>query len=176
MIFLTSDQHFWHKNVITYCGRPFTDRDHMNSELVRLHNYTVNPDDFVFMLGDFCFGSKAKTRQIVGSLRGRKILVRGNHDHWRDDIYVAMGFERVCDKFWLGNIAKGFWLSHFPYQGLSCDERVFETQLKDSGDWLLHGHVHHHWKKRDRMINVGVDVWGYRPVRLDQVIELAVEG
>lgn len=34
----------------------------------------------------------------------------------------------------------------------------------DDGGWLLHGHVHEQWRQHDRMINVGCDVWDYRPV------------
>lgn len=36
--------------------------------------------------------------------------------------------------------------------------------VDDGETWLLHGHVHERWRQAERMINVGVDVWEYRPV------------
>jgi calcineurin-like phosphoesterase family protein len=54
---------------------------------------------------------------------------------------------------------------HFPYRGDSHDQdRYVEHRPVDEGAWLLHGHVHERWRVLDRMINVGVDVWDYRPV------------
>lgn len=54
MIFFTSDQHYGHKNVITYCNRPFTSVEEMNDKLVEFHNQTVTKkDDLVYHLGDF---------------------------------------------------------------------------------------------------------------------------
>lgn len=54
---------------------------------------------------------------------------------------------------------------HFPYSGDSHDEdRHEDHRPADLGDWLLHGHVHERWARRGRMINVGVDVTGFRPI------------
>lgn len=38
--------------------------------------------------------------------------------------------------------------------------------------WLLHGHVHDQWQVNGRQINVGVDVWDYRPVEVGRLAEL----
>jgi hypothetical protein len=35
-----------------------------------------------------------------------------------------------------------------------------------------HGHVHKAWKKNDKQINVGVDVWDFKPVSLEQLVIL----
>ena len=37
----------------------------------------------------------------------------------------------------------------------------------------LFGHVHHRWMGSRNSVNVGVDVWGYRPVQLDEIKERA---
>lgn len=54
---------------------------------------------------------------------------------------------------------------HVPYHGDSHDrDRHVSHRPADEGGWLLHGHLHNTWLVRERMINVGVDVWDYAPV------------
>lgn len=61
-------------------------------------------------------------------------------------------------------------LCHFPYRGDSHDhDRYREHRPVDRGSWLLHGHVHDRWTQRGRMINVGVDATGFRPISVDDV-------
>ena len=65
---------------------------------------------------------------------------------------------------------------HFPYRGDSHDhDRFVAHRPVDRGAWLLHGHVHERWQERDRMINVGVDAWDYRPVAEEQLAGLIVD-
>jgi hypothetical protein len=69
-------------------------------------------------------------------------------------------------------------LSHFPYEGDSTDTERFKAfRPLNSGNWLLHGHVHSAWKLRDLQINVGLDAWGLAPVvetRLTAVMDARV--
>ena len=80
--FVTSDLHFHHKSIITFCPktRPFIDVDHMNSEMIRMWNEIVSPDDLVYILGDIAFCNGNRAAEILNSLLGRKILIKGNHD------------------------------------------------------------------------------------------------
>ncbi|HVC14706.1 MAG TPA: hypothetical protein VND62_07580 [Acidimicrobiales bacterium] len=62
---------------------------------------------------------------------------------------------------------------HLPYQGDSGEtERFGRFRPVDEGMWLLHGHVHEKWRHQDRMINVGVDVWGFVPVAEETIARL----
>lgn len=183
--FFTADQHFGHRNIIDFCDRPFKDVDHMNEMLITLWNDTVAPDDTVFVLGDFAMGKIDTTLKIVGRLNGTKVLVPGNHDRcwtplhkageWQDR-YLEAGFHLVMNTTpGEALIVAGtqFAASHFPYAGDSGDEdRYTDWRPRDEGDYLLHGHVHTAWKKNGRQINVGVDVWGYRPVPLETLEEM----
>jgi len=64
----------------------------------------------------------------------------------------------------------------FPYRGDCYDhDRYVSHRPADAGAWLLHGHVHERWKVRERMINVGVDVWDYAPVAERALAELIAE-
>lgn len=62
-------------------------------------------------------------------------------------------------------------MSHFPYTGDHSEkERYINYRPMDRGNLLLHGHVHDLWKFNGRMINVGTDVWNYRPVEIRQLV------
>lgn len=97
---LTSDDHFWHANVIHYCRRPFTkyvdglpsdasdalknqarmlDVAEMNEALIEAWNKAVKPGDHVDHLGDFALAARA-VETILPRLNGEIHLKMGNHD------------------------------------------------------------------------------------------------
>ena len=53
MVFVTSDLHFGHKNIIKYENRPFKDVEEMDQKLIENWNNKVGKDDTVYILGDF---------------------------------------------------------------------------------------------------------------------------
>lgn len=53
MIYFTSDHHFWHENIISYCKRPFASVEEMNEKMVQYWNDVVKDKDEVYYLGDF---------------------------------------------------------------------------------------------------------------------------
>ena len=168
MNWFTSDTHFGHKTVIQYCDRPFRNVVEMNEELIRRWNAVVKETDTVYHLGDFSFLGSMRTKEIVASLNGRKILIRGNHDSKPHRF-----FERVEDWIIMEIGGAQVLLSHYPFLGQQMDDRDFsDRQLRFDGRWLLHGHVHTAWKVKDRMINVGVDQWAYAPVSEDEIYEI----
>lgn len=191
MRFFTSDQHFGHKNIITYCDRPFADVDDMTEGLIARHNSVVGPDDEVIMLGDFSFKSSI-LELVVPRLNGKKKLKCGNHDtpwvgHSKEKAdrakaqYLAAGFIEVDQSgieynFRLKN-GQLVTLSHMPYTGESDNhdaDRYIEYRPKDRGQINLCGHVHEAWTLDPvtrRSINVGVDVWDWTPVSEDTIID-----
>ncbi len=185
----TSDHHFGHRNIIGYCDRPFADVEEMNIAMVERWNDLVGDDDEVWVIGDVALGDlHANLAEHVARLRGRKILVPGNHDRcWpgrkdgetcRADYYRLGGFERIVDApkpVRLGR--KKVRISHFPYL---LDEayglKFREHRPTDDGSWLLHGHIHEKWRQRGRQINVGVDAWDFAPVPEDSIADLIARG
>jgi calcineurin-like phosphoesterase family protein len=96
-IFVTSDTHFAHYNIIKYCNRPFSDLIEMHECLIKNWNDIVSPDDLVFHLGDFQMPSDFYIlNKIVTRLNGDKILIKGNHDYLDDSAYLNAGFLDVC--------------------------------------------------------------------------------
>lgn len=185
MIFFTSDHHFDHANIIKYCKRPFASVPEMNERMVELWNETVRPDDIVCYLGDFSL-SKKSVAEFLPRLNGAKHLVSGNHDHchpcqkgWQKHIqyYLDCGFESIRANSGGIRIADHeVVLHHMPYLPAQ-DVENFDTRYKeyrpiDDGAWLLHGHVHEKWKVQGRCINVGVDVWDFKPVSIDEIAKI----
>jgi calcineurin-like phosphoesterase family protein len=186
--FVTSDQHWNHTNIIEFCGRPWWTVAAMNDAMIESWNATVAPDDIVWVLGDWALGKLAESLQITQQLNGHKRLLPGNHDRchpMRKDyrpkhksMYIEAGFEMVVDP----PVLRGFKIGghvvdmcHFPYEGDSLEhDRYVAARPEDQGRILLHGHVHTAWaeKPEQRMINVGVDVRGYRPMHSDEVAAL----
>ncbi len=187
MQYFTADQHFGHANIIKYCDRPFADVAEMNRVMVELWNDIVRPTDEVWVLGDVAMGNRSETLRCVGGLHGRKILLPGNHDTcWRGhrkgagkrSLYLESGFERIVDEEVTLELAGlPVLLSHFPYRNDGpSDESYARFRPADEGGWLLHGHVHETWLKCERMINVGVDVWDFRPASADRIEDLIRSG
>ena len=78
-IYVISDQHFYHSNIIDYIRENFSTLSDMHNHIIELHNSVVNPDDIVIFLGDFSF-KKSYIKEINKRLNGHKYLLLGNHD------------------------------------------------------------------------------------------------
>jgi calcineurin-like phosphoesterase family protein len=184
----TADLHLGHGNIIGYTTRPFPDAEAMGDALVERWKAAVDDGDTVWVLGDFALGRLQDTLPLAGRLRGRKILLAGNHDRgWaghRKGVedwvrrYLDAGFDEIRQGTETTTIAgETVLLCHFPYRGDSHDhDRHVEHRPPDTGQWLLHGHVHETWGQRGRMINVGVDATGFFPVAEERIAELIAAG
>jgi calcineurin-like phosphoesterase family protein len=73
-IYLISDTHFDHQNIIKYCHRPFRDVRQMNKAMMRNWNNTVKARDTVYFLGDWTYGRRHKPAKYWRrGLKGHKI-------------------------------------------------------------------------------------------------------
>ena len=80
MIYFISDTHFFHSNIISYCSRPFKTVEEMNLIMIYRWNSVVSSDDIVIFGGDFALTSPEKARNIMNSLNGINLTVKGNYD------------------------------------------------------------------------------------------------
>lgn len=80
-IWVASDHHFYHKNIIRFCDRPFATVEEMNAEMIKRHNEVVGHNDDVYFLGDIAFCDEARLIDILLQMNGTKYLVLGNHDN-----------------------------------------------------------------------------------------------
>lgn len=178
MIFFTSDTHFNHSNILKYCSRPWKTVEEMNEGLIKNWNEVVGHDDTVYHLGDFAMGNRKTIPEILSMLNGRIVLIRGNHDFSKSLDF----FSEVHSSLELDLNGCRFEMAHDP------------GRLKQDLDFAFCGHVHEQWSKRDpgevieadvvsdhryqhpkiiptvRIYNVGVDVRGYRPRTLNEIL------
>lgn len=185
-VWFTADTHFGHRSMVEKGWRPqYASVADMDADLIEGWNSTVRPTDIVWHLGDFGMGSPDAYLPLVQKLHGTIHLIAGNHDpvwpahrdsHKRQSTWLAAGFGSVQSFARRRFNGKPVLLSHFPYQGDHTEgDRYQGYRLHDTGLSLLHGHVHSAWKQHGRQVNVGVDVWGMRPVALDVVGALLCE-
>ena len=174
--YFTADLHLGHQNIIKYCGRTFHSVGEMNAALVANWNAVVDRHDTVHVLGDVAMGRREESMPLIGRLAGHTILYPGNHDrcgygHGQralqvEQEYLEAGFDSIRQgslTMTVGDLE--VLVCHLPYQGDSNEtERYGKFRPVDEGMWLGHGHIHEKWRHRGRMINVGVDVWGFTPV------------
>ncbi len=153
-----SDPHFYHKNIVTFTNydgtkvRPWDCHIQMTEEMIEWYNELVDDKDRVYILGDVAF-KNSDMHKSVGRLKGRKVLVPGNHEPPKMRQYFDL-FDDVRGYV----VKKGFIMSHIP---------IHEQSL---GRWGLniHGHLHanqvmvegFHGKKHD-----GLDENYGRPIK-----------
>jgi len=151
-VWFTADTHFGHGNLINLAGRPFSSLVEMDETLISNWNSVVGKDDVVIHLGDFALMNHL---DYISRLNGYITFVRGNHDDFSliQALDVRMNGELVT-------------CVHNP-------DFLINNHL--SGIYLV-GHIHHKWKVMRNagqlLINVGVDVWDFKPVSVSQIVEL----
>ena len=151
-IFIISDTHFGHENIIKYCNRPFASVEEMDAAMIKNWNSTVSNNDVVLHLGDVALGNKDRAKEIISQLHGKKILIMGNHDNWSEEFYREAGFHTVS-RFPI--LYDGFYLlSHAPLV-LSETTPYFN----------FYGHVHNDNRYIENATSkcVCVERTGYRP-------------
>jgi len=161
MIFFTSDTHFGDHRTLNIGKRPFASVAEMNAAMVARWNAVVGPEDEVWHLGDFARAGSA-AEGLLARLHGVKHLVAGNNDPAATR--AAAGWASVRDYAELEAEGRRLVLCHYPF-------RSWNGQGK--GAVNLHGHSHGRMKPMTRQVDVGVDVWGFRPVAAGELLESA---
>lgn len=166
-IFVFSDAHFDHGNIIRYCDRPFENTLQMNRKLLDNWNKTIGENDHVYYLGDMTYGrNRHPIDYWLGKLSGQKFFIRGNHDI--DSItratVVHNGYGIVYKNY-------KFLLRHDPYRPLGYD------------GWIIHGDKHNNHldeypliNQKNKTVNVSSELVHYTPLNLEKIISLIETG
>lgn len=133
--FVISDHHLGHENSwkkFTVADgsplRPFTSTDEMNEAMIERHNAVVRPQDTVYFLGDVVINKRYL--ELVKRMNGKKRLIRGNHDIFKDNDYREVGFEQIHG---VRVFVDKFIFSHIPLHP-DCVTDRFRVNV--------HGHLH----------------------------------
>ena len=169
-VFLVSDTHFGHAGVCRFMRddgvtklRPWDSPEEMDEEMVKRWNETVKPTDKVYHLGDVVINRRAL--KTLARLNGDKVLIRGNHDIFRDDEY-RMYFRELRAY----HVMNGMILSHIP----------IHTESLGRFGVNIHGHLH---SNRVKTIDYGreivdpryhcvcVEQTDFRPILFEEVLK-----
>lgn len=171
-VWVYSDPHFYHTNIVKFTNfdgtkvRPWDDASVMTEEMIQWYNEVVNDEDRVYILGDVAFSAQTMYRS-ASRLKGRKVLVPGNHDPNKMRKYIDL-FDDIRGYV----VKKGFIMSHIP---------IHEQSLSR---WKLniHGHLHNNQVMvdeqyasckpypDDRYYCACVERTNFRPILLDQIL------
>lgn len=155
-VWFTADTHFGHGATLGQFRRPFGSTSEMDEALVARWNERVARDDEVWHLGDFAYRmAPAAMDALLGRLNGTKHLIAGNND--TSETLALAGWASVRDYAELELDGVHLVLCHYPF-------RTWNRMGK--GALNLHGHSHGRLARVTRQIDVGVDVWDFRPVTL----------
>ncbi len=168
-IFYTSDLHFGHKNVIKFSNRPYKDSIDMETKLIENWNKKVALEDTVYILGDMFYG-KSDYCKVLDSLKGKKILVKGNHEQWIERYReLEEYFEEITDYKIITDNERKVVLFHFP---------ILDWNHKYHNSYHVYGHVHNIQNidtlvmyNQINALNAGVDVNSYEPCTLEELIK-----
>lgn len=192
-IYITSDWHVGHENVMRFDERPFASLEEMHETLVKNFNFCVPKHGITYFLGDMGLCSNQLLRSVITRLNGTKILVRGNHDGGMNSMYEA-GFDVVLDKAQLRIGKHILTLSHCPLTGVFREDTTgmrgsdgtenwhgenkhkYKYSFPDFGQYHVHGHCHARGEKVNgkkiidgRQMDVGVMGNEYKPVRMAEI-------
>jgi calcineurin-like phosphoesterase family protein len=160
-VWLISDTHFDHANMlkfVNYHGVPirpgFPTLEAMNEHMVEAWNSVVKDNDKVYHLGDVAM--RLSGLRFVSRLKGKKRLVRGNHDIYPTTEYLNAGFQEIHGMRVLANLL----LTHAPVHP--------EIMGRFRGN--VHGHIHERPSPLGPYLNVSVEPLHYTPITLEDAL------
>lgn len=158
-VWVWSDTHFGHKNIIKYCDRPYPDIRLMLECLIGNYQSVVKPEDICIWVGDVGFMGDVEINNILTQLNGYKILVVGNHDFHHGKLR-NLAFDETHLLYYLRVDDEDLDLvfTHYPQDNLPVD--IVN----------IHGHTHNRNTNVRQQINVSVEVIGYKPINLTKLI------
>lgn len=134
MNYYISDLHLGHANILKLDNRPFTSIEQHDHELIRRWNSVVTKDDTVYILGDLCWKKENEWARIISQLKGKKVLIRGNHDPKKMSAKTKALFVDIKDYKEIKDNGRTVIMCHYPIP--------FYKRSNNTNVFMLYGHVH----------------------------------
>jgi len=188
MRYFTADWHLNSNNIIEYAKRPYKDARDALFQLMKTCNLRMKMtcQDTLIHVGDFILigsdrhdkrlGGDEKTdlqvsaKAAIAGVFANLVLLSGNHDDGHN--VETAGKSMVLD---LNQTWRNVTVSHYP--SYAKEYRGFKGTVQKPHVHLC-GHVHDKWlvcwdeKNHVMNVNVGIDVWNYKPVRDAEITEM----
>lgn len=159
---VVGDMHLGHSKIIDYCNRPFSSIEEMDETIIDNYNKVIKKNDLVYILGDFALCGKDDLINYGKRLKGRKVLIWGNHENSSLKNYYEAGFQWISKSPII--IENQIILSHQP------------QNIEDCGIYKnIFAHVHNSLEYKTVTENtacVSMERWDYIPVEISKLIEL----
>ena len=165
-VFVISDLHIGHKNILTFCDRETDSLLEMNELIVTSWNDVVKRNDLVYILGDVALNHRTLPETLT-RLNGKKRLVMGNHEN--DKRYA---YENVYSKYFERIGAYKELKIQKEYSTLLSHMPVYPQKKRYIGN--IHGHTHAHCLPDRWYVNVCLDNIGYAPVPISTIVDSLV--
>src|ERR1700757_979371 len=159
-IWLWSDNHFGHKNIIKYADghRPYTSTEEMNQAMIDNCLKVVKPGDALIFGGDVAFMNIHDINNILLRFPGYKIQIVGNHDMDRSGKLTEfiMHERHLCMVHDIPDTEFQLLFTHYPLDSVppNCVN--------------VHGHIHQNLAK-EHNINICVEHTGCAPINIKDV-------
>jgi calcineurin-like phosphoesterase family protein len=145
----------------------------MNLAIIQNWNDRVGKTDTVYILGDIFPCAGGDVREIIDltkKLNGNKILIAGNHDEeFLSAVEKSKVFNVVKHIVTIQDLDKEIMLCHYP---------LISWRNDDLGSIHLYGHIHNkdlpevrNYYANKKAFNVGLDVRGFVPITLNEILE-----
>ena len=194
---IISDTHFDHRNLVekyepvrleTYLKYGYKSFDDFQ---VDQWNSKIKDDDTVLHLGDFTIDKHDDEKTVYNILRftevlkGKKILLKGNHELEYDEVYEELGWVVVKEPS-IGSrfpyiikelCGKKILFCHIPIRMTGIIDKysmyyneINKVFIDNSCDICIHGHSHSKISKDTRCVNVSVENTAFLPTRIMDII------
>lgn len=130
----------------------------MDETIIKNWNSKVGSNDLVYVLGDFSMSKdRFKIQRYFNTLKGRKILIKGNHDN---KVTLNLNWVNIYDQYEFKYDDNLIVLNHYAM-------RVWNKSHFNS--WHLYGHSHGRLPGVGKSFDIGVDCWNFTPLSYEEV-------
>jgi calcineurin-like phosphoesterase family protein len=186
-LWIISDTHWGHRNIIKFQQRPESHDVIMLSEWIA----RVKEDDQILHLGDVFMGKSGnplRWASVISRLPGEKFLIKGNHDNLKNNVYTELAGFTVIEPF----VKYGHAFTHFPISvahplfGANAERHPDgRNELEPAWHTNIHGHIHGNelnplygdkYIEGKTYINVSVEVMNLKPHQLGNIWQSGTVG
>ena len=162
-VYVSADPHFGHDAIRRHTNRPFASVEEMDEALIANWNNTVPKKAMTIIVGDFAWKHHTK---YLSRLNGKKILIIGNHDKMNQ---AAKAQFTETHQILCRTIEKKY--------AVFCHYPMLSWPGSGFGSWQIHGHSHGTMTTPDYILrlDVGVDVFNFRPIPWSKVISIMTQ-
>jgi len=162
-VWVWSDQHFFHKNIIEFSDRPYDSVEQMNEYLIANYNDYVGENDICIWVGDVGFKGNSFINELLDQCNGYKILIVGNHD-FNGKKLRNLNFDETHLIYTIDYPDVSMVFTHYPMYNIPWP-------------WVnIHGHLHAYPNPDSGHllhINVNCEVQEYKPRLLEDIAKQA---